>query len=73
MKYKIKITNPIYGVPITFLDKYNPEQFEIVGMAASAGYDKQIVGIKFSGKKDARPLLNAKNTYARIFIKNKKL
>jgi hypothetical protein len=31
MKYKIKITNPIYGVPITFLDKHNPEQFEIVG------------------------------------------
>ena len=32
-KYKIKIKNPIMGVPITFLDKYNPEQFEIVGMA----------------------------------------
>lgn len=28
---KIRIHNPIYGVPITFLDKYNPEQFEIVG------------------------------------------
>ena len=24
------------GVPITFLDKYNPEQFEILGMTASA-------------------------------------
>jgi hypothetical protein len=24
------------GVPITFLDKYNPEQFEIIG---SSGYD----------------------------------
>ena len=24
------------GVPITFLDKYNPEQFEIIGMTASA-------------------------------------
>ena len=63
----------VMGVPITFLDKYNPEQFEIVGMAASAGYDKDIVGITFLGHKDARPLLNSKNTYARIFIKHKKL
>ena len=30
MKYKIKIKNPVMGVPITFLDRYNPEQFEIV-------------------------------------------
>jgi hypothetical protein len=63
----------VMGVPITFLDKYNPEQFEIVGMAASAGYDKDIVGITFLGHKDARPLLNSKNTYARIFIKHKKI
>ena len=61
------------GVPITFLDKYNPEQFEILGMAASAGYNKEIVGLDFLGEKDARPLLNGKNTYARVFIKNKKL
>ena len=26
----------VMGVPITFLDKYNPEQFEIIGMSASA-------------------------------------
>jgi len=62
------------GVPITFMDKYNPEQFEIIGMSASAGYDAEIVGIpKLEGFKDARPLINAKNTYARIFIKNKKV
>lgn len=28
---KIRIKNPIWGVPITFMDKYNPEEFEIVG------------------------------------------
>lgn len=33
---KIRIHNPIYGVPITFLDKYNPEQFEIVGLLQSS-------------------------------------
>ena len=63
----------IMGVPITFLDKYNPEQFEIFGLSASAGYNKEIVGIPFLGEKDARPLLSGKNTYARIFIKNKRL
>ena len=28
-----------YGVPISFLDKYSPEQFEIVGMAEDNGKD----------------------------------
>lgn len=63
----------VMGVPITFLDKYNPQQFEILGMAASAGYSKEVVGIPFIGIKDARPLINGKNTYARIFIKNRRL
>ena len=61
----------VMGVPITFLDKYNPEQFEILGLAASAGYNRDIVGIDFHGVKDARPLIKGKNTYARIFIRNK--
>lgn len=59
------------GVPITFLDKYNPEQFEIKGMSASAGYNEDIVGLPFLGDKDARPLISGKNTYARIFVKRK--
>lgn len=63
----------VMGVPITFIDKYNPDQFEILGMSASAGYNKDVVGIPFLGDKDARPLLSGQNTYARIFIKNKKL
>lgn len=33
----------VMGVPITFLDKYNPEQFEIFGLSASAGYNPIIV------------------------------
>ncbi len=63
----------VMGVPITFLDKYNPEQFEILGMSASAGYNPDIVGIPFIGVKDARPIVNNKNIFARVFIKNKKL
>jgi len=65
--------NGVIGVPITFLDKYNPEQFEILGLSASAGYNEEIVGIPFLGFKDARPRINNKNTYARIFIKSKRL
>ena len=61
----------VMGVPISFLNRYSPEQFEILGMAASAGYDPKIVGIPFLGDKDGRPLLSGRNTYARIFIKHK--
>ena len=50
----------VMGVPITFIDKYNPEQFKILGMSASAGYNKEIVGIPFVGERDARPLIDGK-------------
>ena len=49
----------LMGVPITFLDKYNPEQFEI---------------IRFRKGNDDRDLsINGKYTYFRIIIKNKRL
>ena len=57
------------GVPITFLDKHNIQQFEIIGLSASAGYDKEIVGIPFTGDRDARASVNGKTKYARIIIK----
>ena len=54
----------VMGVPITFLDKYNPEQFEIIGM------DRPILK-KLTGKQ-SRFLLNGKEQYARIAIRHKK-
>ena len=63
----------VMGVPITFLDKYNPEQFRIVGLLASAGYDAFIVGIPFKGKRLACPLINGKRVYARILIEFKEV
>ena len=33
---KVRIKNPIWGVPITFLDKYRPTQFEIIGVCEPA-------------------------------------
>lgn len=43
-------------------------QFKIIGLSASAGYNKDIVGIPFIGNKDARCLINGKKVYARILI-----
>lgn len=47
------------GVPITFLDKYNPEQFEIVGNEYGLNLEK------------GRAYVNGVRLYSRIFIKNK--
>lgn len=62
----------VMGVPITFLNKYNPDQFEILGMESSAGYDPEIVGIPRLKDGDARPAIDGKTTYARIFIRSKR-
>ena len=35
-QYRIKVRNIVMGVPITFLDKYNPNQFEILGLLNSS-------------------------------------
>lgn len=53
------------GVPITFMDKYNPEQFEIIGI------DRPLVE-EITGK-ISRFRIDGKEIYARIVIKNKKL
>lgn len=29
-KYRIKVKNPVFEVPITFLDSFDPDQFSIV-------------------------------------------
>ena len=54
----------IMGVPITFLDKYNPDQFEIVG--SNRGIDQDPEGVYGRGS-----YLNGKETFKRLFIRNK--
>lgn len=61
----------VMGVPITFMDKYNPEQFDIIGSIDSAGYDPDIVGIPFKGDRDARAIVNGQVLYTRFLIKRK--
>ena len=60
----------VMGVPITFLDKYNPDQFEIVGLAA--GNIRGLAGIPSSSGIDG-PYIKGKLRYGRIFIKRKQV
>lgn len=52
----------VIGVPITFLDKYSPEQFEIIGLMATT---------KVEGYNYGYPYIDSKKRYARILIKRK--
>ena len=52
----------VMGVPITFLDKYSPEQFEIVGLDRYVE-DNPRYGHRFN--------INGKEIYARILIRRK--
>jgi hypothetical protein len=67
----------VMGVPITFLDKYNPEQFEIIGLANDKRDDNDIFikGTPYylddQHKSFVGMVLNGKATYARILIKRK--
>lgn len=62
--------NGVMGVPITFMSKYSPEQFEIVGRA-DANISKENSPYYITGLKDKGgvPLINGKLIYKRILIK----
>lgn len=55
----------VMGVPVTFLDKYNPQQFEIIGCNRDVEQDPN--GVYGRGS-----MLNGKETFKRLFIRNKK-
>lgn len=58
------------GVPITFLDKYNPEQFEILD---GIGRYSLINGATKETKGKYLTKINGIKAYARVIIKNKQL
>lgn len=62
----------VMGVPITFMDKYNPDQFEIIGATESEGKGFSN-GLWNEESKVAQALVNQERVYKRIFIKNKRL
>ena len=69
--------NGLVGVPISFLDKYCPEQFEIIGLAADKRdpYEGFIKGVPTyvdeKHKKYVGMVLNGKATYTRIIIRKR--
>jgi hypothetical protein len=52
----------VMGVPITFMDKYNPDQFDIIGRMTTTKIDEFNLGY---------PYVNGKKIYARVLIKRK--
>ncbi len=62
----------VMGVPITFLDKYNPDQFEILGITEN-GADAPVAFLRIPDKpKYDRPYLRGQRIYARILIKHRR-
>lgn len=60
----------VMGVPITFLDSYNPEQFEII-WTTDRGGDGMLENIKCPHMRYDAPVVNGKGLYKRILIKRK--
>lgn len=70
------------GVPITFLDKYNPEQFEIIGGFNGSNLEHKLADgyvlstdtpVIVKGKKTVwnGPTINKKAVYYRIIIRKR--
>ena len=60
----------LMGVPITFLDKYNPEQFEII-WTTDRGGDGFLENIKKPCDRYDAPVLNGKGLYTRVIIRRR--
>ena len=60
----------IMGVPVTFLDKYNPKQFEILGNSNVTGEREHLMNNVKSASNCT--YINGKPQYARILIRFKK-
>lgn len=60
----------VMGVPISFLDKYNPDQFELLGASGNGMIDAsyQVPG----REKYDRPYLGGQRMYVRLFIRHRK-
>lgn len=63
----------VMGVPISFLDKYSPEQFEILGADTDVkDGELAFLRVKKWGSKFDRGYVKGKRLYSRLLIKHKK-
>lgn len=70
--------NGFMGVPISFLNKFSPDQFDIIGLAAgntrasaSKSFLKKVNYRENKNDRGGCGVINGKRVYARIIIKNK--
>lgn len=55
----------VMGVPITFIDKYNPNQFKLIGIMNTG---EENIGVRYENTEHGRPLVNGIEKYLRILI-----
>lgn len=60
----------VMGVPISFMNKYNPDQFEILGIDENQGKGRS-GNLWDPGSEVAAPIMKGKKKYARLFIRHK--
>jgi len=65
----------VMGVPLTFLGKYNPEQFKIIGQTHSGDKSPEVEVLRKDPEHKHRGIVEGedKEKYVRILIKNKKV
>lgn len=76
----VKIDRPIFGVPTTVFDKYNPNStipsFTITIIKHNLGKEFDIIGEAKNGSDSnfdfCKPIVNGKQKYARVLIRAKK-
>lgn len=61
----------VMGVPISFLSRYNPDQFEILGASDNGAVPEDLKLPHF--KKHNEPFIGGNKLYKRIFIRYKKI
>ena len=62
----------VMGVPITFINKYNPNQFEILGHTTSSDKSPEVEELRTNPKYRNGARINGKEKYHRIFIRRRK-
>lgn len=62
----------VMGVPITFIDKYNPNQFIIIGHTHSSDNSPEVEEIRTDSNHRHGGFINGKEKYMRILIRRKK-
>ena len=62
----------VMGVPVTFLSKYNPDQFEILGHTSSNDLSPAVEALRTDPKNRNRGIINGQQKYDRILIRHRR-